>query len=306
MTRAFRLAAGVAAMSLACLAARAAGPSIAGVSSVSGLAYSPDSVAKGTGSVTVQCDGYIGPFCVAFSLLSLESAASPPAESLSWGLYKSAAAPSLELALENPPSSADELLSDGFAPGSPDSATIALGFAALVSPARLPPPGTYTASLRASLYASAYPPSGGPVDSEVFSISVEVGSFFDLSIVAPGSAFAPSSSSGSIDFGPIAPGDSRSLDLLVRSNLRYGLSLSSAHGGALANSRDLSLLAYSLSSNGEGVPLSSSLPSPIASGAAATYGAPERYRLVVAIMSFVGLPTEGDYSDSLTVMLTAP
>jgi hypothetical protein len=242
---------------------------------------------------------------VVFTQLALTPSPSSAAEAPSFGLYEGASSPTKALALDGAPSTADELLSGGFAEGSPETATAALDFSAILSPAPLPAPGSYIASFRARLYASAYPPAGEAVDSATFSVSIQVDSHFDISIGGQGSAFSLFSTNHSLDFGSLAANDSRSADILVRSNVGYSLSIASVRGGALANTHDGSLLAYTLSANGLPLDLGSGLPASLAVGASATYGSFERYRIVVTISNFAELPSEGDYTDMLTITLMA-
>jgi hypothetical protein len=294
-------------MILVSLSATAAPPSIRSISGPSDLGYSSDSVVKGTGSVVIASGGYVGPFCVVFTQLSLSPTVPFSADALSYGLYKPAESPTYALSLDGTPSSKDEVLSDNFPSGSSESATTALGFAVLVSPLKLPPPETYTAQIKASLYACAYPPAGSAVSTKVFSIRVTVGSHYDLSVVPTGSGFALSSTSQSLAFGTITPYDKRGVDLVVHSNVAYNLSITSAKGGVLATASDsTSLIGYTLTSNASLIPLVAGLPSPIATGAVATYSGTSRYALVVTISAFSSLPTQGDYSDTLTVTLAAP
>jgi hypothetical protein len=267
------------------------------------LVYSPNSVVQGQGSIAVQKGSYVGAFCVTFAQTSLTPA---PAEGLSYGLYQPAASPLYALALDGSPTNANEVLSGSFAPTDANNKVLNLNFALLVSPATLPPPGSYQARITVSLYGSAYPPSGGVVGTKTLTLNVTVGSHFDLAVVPKGSAFSLASTSQSLAFGSLAEGDSREADILVRSNVIYSLTLSSAAGGGLACSADGSLLGYALQAGGVLLSLPAGLPASVAAAAPATYSSPARYPVSVDILPFAGLPTEGDYSDSLTLSLSAP
>jgi hypothetical protein len=307
MSRAWIPAVCAAAVALALLPAAGSAQAIRKLPNITGLVYSPDSVVKGTGSITIRSGGYIGPFCVVFTLLSLTPAVSAPAENLSFGLYKTAASPSYALAMDGNPTSADEVLSGDFPLGSAKAATVVLSMAALVSPLRLPPPNSYTAQVQASLYASAYPPSGTAIDTSTFTVKTSVASHYDLSLVPSGSGFSLSSTSQGLSFGALVPGDSRGADIVVRTNVAYTLSITSANGGALSNAADpASQVGYTLRANGNAVALAAGLPSPIVAGSPATYSGYSRYALVFTILDFPDLPSAGNYSDTLTLTLTAP
>jgi hypothetical protein len=157
------------------------------------------------------------------------------------------------------------------------------------------------------LYKSAYPPTGSSVSSKSFTVTVVVGSTCNLSVVTTGSSFSLSSTSQALAFGNLTPNDTRGSDLVVRSNVTYNLSIVSAKGWALANSSDsTSLVGYTLTSNKSALSLVQGLSSTIVTGATATYSSLARYALVFTISAFSGLPTEGDYSDTLTVTLASP
>ena len=291
---------------LAAATAGASALSIKHLFKVPPLTYSPDSVVQGSSTVRVSNEGYIGPFAVVMTQLSLSPVRAAPAEQLRYGMYQPSASPSYKLAIDGSPSGSTELLLGSFPAGSAKNAFIDLGFAALVSPLSLPPPGTYTASLRADLYASSYPVSGAPVDSFIFNVVVTVGSNFDVSVQPAGSAFSVQATSGSMAFGTLHGGDMRSLDILVRSNVGYSLAITSANGGALGNRQDGSLLGYDATVGGTALVLEPGVPASLAAGAPATFSAARRYTLAVTIRPFVDMPTEGDYSDTLTLTLTAP
>ncbi|MEI6875240.1 MAG: hypothetical protein WCL50_08950, partial [Spirochaetota bacterium] len=133
---------------------------------------------------------------------------------------------------------------------------------------------------------------------------VIVGSVSDLSVVRTGGKFSTTSTSQSLSFGTIVPNASKGADLIVRSNVSYGLSLISAKGG-LANADDGSLIGYTLSSNGTAHSLPAGVPVSIAT-AGPTYSGLARYALLATITGYGDMPTEGSYSDTLTIIMTAP
>jgi spore coat protein U-like protein len=143
------------------------------------------------------------------------------------------------------------------------------------------------------------------MDTALFTISIQVGSYYDVSIVASGGTFSLSSTTTTLAFGTIQANESQGSDILVKSNISYSLSLISANGGAFLNASDASKLPYSLSVNGSLIALSPGTPTLVANGAQAGYGTPTRYALVATILPYTKLPTQGTYLDTITVNLSA-
>jgi len=281
---------------------------IKSVAAPAALSYSPDGAVQTASRVRVAHDSFSGDFCVVFTQLSLVPVTASPAEPLSYGLYWPDTAPTYRLALNGLPANANEVLSGTFLQNSNINKKpfMDLGFAIIVSPATMPPPGTYVATISAAVYPMAYPVSGSPSDAQTFTVTVTVPSLSDLSIVPTGSPFSVSSTSGSLSFGTLKAGATRDLDIVVRSNVRYSVSLLSANGGSLANSADGSLVGYALTADGVPVSLSPGVASVIALNAPATYGNPVARGITVRIKDFADFPVEGTYTDSITVNVSAP
>lgn len=265
--------------------------------------YSPTAMAQAQTSIALSGKGYSGPVCVVFTELSRSPALNLPQQSVNYGLFS--ANGSLQLSVNGSPASAQQTLQGVFANNSPSDARLSLDFLVEVFPTSLPPPGMNTITLRADLYASSYPPSGGIVDSVIFIVSIQVGSYYDVSVVPSGTAFSLSSTTTNLAFGSLQPNESEGADILVRSNIFYNLSLSSANGGAFLNASDGSKLPYSLTANGFPVSLSPEVPALIATGTPTGYGTPTRCALIVTVLPYTKLPTEGTYSDTITVNLSA-
>ena len=175
-----------------------------------------------------------------------------------------------------------------------------------VNSTTLPAPGTYTAIISEKIYGgSTYPASGAALDTNTLTVTITVGTIYDVSVVATGSAFSLASSSQALNFGTLAAGQTLGADILVRSNVSYSLSLASANLGSLVNNADsTSSIGYSLSSNGTTASLNPG-PASIANGAVATYASPQRYSLLATILPF-SFPSAGTYSDTITVILASP
>ncbi|MDP3176863.1 MAG: hypothetical protein Q8M76_03095 [Spirochaetaceae bacterium] len=268
--------------------------------------YSPNNTVTKTHTMRVKCGGTIGDFCVVLTQTSLTPATVPPAEGLTYEIWTPSASPLYQLSLDGTPDASTEVLSGNFPVGSTANTTVTLRMATKILPSTIPAPGTYVATIRADLYASAYPPSGAVQSTRTFTVTVTVGSFFDVSVVASGGAFLRTSTTGSMAFGTIIENDFRALDIVVRTNVGYGLSLRSTRGSAMRNASDGSLLPYILSFNGGDITLPAGSTVSVVTGAIATYGATKSYPVIVTIPPFLDLPTDGNYSDTVTIVLSSP
>ncbi len=280
---------------------------IKNIQSPAALIYSPDRSVQTTGRVRVWHDGYSGSFGIVFTETSFAPAPGTASQKLSYGLYVPDTAPTYRLSLTGNPSAASEMIVGYFPPPSETKKPyVDAGFAVIVSPATMPAPGTYTATIRADLYHSGYPPTGAPVDSLSFSVVVTVPSIADLSIVPKGSAFSVSSTNATLSFGILSAGSSRDIDLLVRSNVRYSVSLNSSSGGSLLEATSGETVPYTLTVNGAPLVLSAGSAGYAALNADPTFGVPKVYALAVTIGSFSRLPIEGTYTDLITVNVLGP
>jgi hypothetical protein len=280
--------------------------SLKNITSPSPLVYSPDVIVQTTGSIRVSHENYLGPFCVVLTQISLTPSTVAPAEGLTYGLYKPDISPVYQLSLTGSPSSDNEVLSGTFDSVNIKKPFMSLGFALIVSPSSMPAPGTYVATIRADLYASAFPVSGSPVATDTLIVSVTVPSLTDVSVVPTGGSFSVGSTSADLSFGTINAGATRGVDIRVRSNVRYSVSLVSANGSALANALDGSLIPYTLSADGMAVSLPKGIASVITLSAAPTYGNPSVSGIAVTINQFSDFPVEGTYTDMVTVNVSAP
>ncbi len=265
--------------------------------------FSPTTTVQASDSIELKSNGYSGPVCVVFTELSRWPSPGSPLQNVNYGL--SSTDGFLQFSVDGTSANPQEVLTATFPAGSKNNDRLVAGFLIEVFPSTLPPPGQYQINLKADIYASAYPPSGGIVDSAIFTITVQVGNWFDVSIVASNNAFSLASTTATLDFGTLAANLSRGADILVRSNLSYKLFLSSTNGGALASLIDGTKIPYSLKVNGSTLSLLPATQSLVAN-ATASFGNPARYAVTVTILPYQQLPTEGQYSDLLTVIVSAP
>jgi spore coat protein U-like protein len=217
------------------------------------------------------------------------------------------AATGAAISLSGAPGNESQVLSGDFPTGTAANSKIVFQYAFQVDPADLPAPGTYTARISQKLYGgSTFPPSGAALDTNTLTVSITVGSHYDVSVVGSGAGFSLASTNQVLNFGILAAGGQVAADILVRSNVTYSLSLTSANGGRLVNVADsTSAVAYSVTANGTPVPLTPP-PGEVAGGAAATFETPMRYSLLFTILPISDFPSAGTYSDTIIVNLAAP
>jgi hypothetical protein len=267
------------------------------------LSYSPASASAASDSLVIESNGHVGAVCVVFTWISTAPTPGAPQRAPDYGLFS--ADGSSRLSVDGAPAGAYETLSGVFPPGTKPKDSIQLDFLAEIFPTTLPPMGSYSVTFRAALYAKAYPPSGPVAASAYFTVTISVGRVYALSVAQSGGPFSQLSTTGVLAFGDLREGAARGADILVRANTLYDLSLLSSHSGAFANATDGTLLGYSLTSNGYAVDLSRGAALLAAGAAGSNYWDPSRYALVATILSFGAMPTEGSYSDTITIVLSA-
>lgn len=181
-------------------------------------------------------------------------------------------------------------------------------FDVIVPSGQFPPPGQYSDSPRMVVYEGTVGTGSifsaqfyGPID-----VNVTVPSFVQLSLVDAGAPYSAAQVDYMMDFGVLSAGMSRQVDLVVRSNETFGVSLESANGGAMAiqSAGDGSTVPYQLSVDGSPIDLSGGLPVPILDAVGPTDLAGRRYQISVEIQDF-GFATDGVYEDAVTVVVTA-
>jgi spore coat protein U-like protein len=174
---------------------------------------------------------------------------------------------------------------------------------------QFPVAGTYSDVITLNLYEGtpASPVPGGPLDSMTMNISTVMPQLTDLALLPEAAAFDPASSAMTMNFGTLFAGMERNVDIVVRSNTIYSVSVSSLQGGnmAIADPLDTSVVPYQFSVSGFELDLSGSAEVPIVSLAGPTDEAGDRYPISVTILDY-GMATEGLYSDTITFTLSAP
>ena len=270
------------------------------------LSYNAAGDAEAMGNITItKANGGsdTSSFYVVFKLISLDSSAPSGGDSLSYGLYKSSS-DNTPLSLSGEPSGSDEVLSGKFVTENSTAASVSYVFR--VSPSTLPAPGTYRATMTATVFRGSYGSSPGSGSSSTIVATATVAELANVAIVGGANdsfSLASNSPHYALALGDLSAGRTGSAYILVRSNSGYGIALASANAGALVNSSDGSSIPYAVRVDNGASRSLTSVAATIVSGAA-TYSATERHTLVVTIGSPSDNPTEGDYDDTIIVTVS--
>ncbi len=173
----------------------------------------------------------------------------------------------------------------------------------------IPPAGPYTDTVTVRSYDS----DGNVELSEEWTIAAIVPMFVQLAVVPPGGSFDSGGSSFEVDFGVLSDGAQEQVDMLVRSNTAYTVSIESNNAGQLAHTHlsggQQTLIPYALAAEGADgierpVPVSSGGPQDAVGIGGATDQDGRRHELQITVPE-VGGATAGDYEDVLFVTVEA-
>jgi hypothetical protein len=170
------------------------------------------------------------------------------------------------------------------------------------------PKGTYTGTLQFELdngYAGDDNRQGNRMTTNV---SVLVDSAVGLSLLTSGASYIPGALSANLDFGTLAPGNTQSLNAVVRANTSWTLSVTALSGGNLkytSGTGEVFQISYSLYFNRSASPTSLTAGSAtLLSNQSWTSAGDQSYQLKFVIGAFDTVDP-GTYSDAVTIQLTA-
>ncbi len=180
-----------------------------------------------------------------------------------------------------------------------------LSFVVILPPGQFPPAGTYTDTITLTLYQ-------GTLDSYTqkaqrsFQVQITMPSVMELSLVPPGAPFSTGSTASTLDFGILEEGKTRAVDVIVRSNQVYTLSMLSQYGNAMQimDPTDTSTVPLRVTLNSTPILLTPAQSYPIATAAPPTVYAGVRYAFVFTVEP-LDFPTAGNYSCIITFTLQA-
>jgi spore coat protein U-like protein len=173
-------------------------------------------------------------------------------------------------------------------------------------------------SFRATLGTVTYPPVGFYMDSVVIRLYEGTLSSYvlrssttvlfqysatrsiDLSLVASGAAFDQNSTSRTLDFGEMYPGETMGFDIVLKTNAGYSISMQSQNGGAMRHvSVSNGQVPYAMSVGGATVSLGSGSPN-VKSGSGASPSDGIRIPVRVSVGELSN-SVSGNYRDVITI-----
>lgn len=144
-------------------------------------------------------------------------------------------------------------------------------------------------------------------DSDTTNFQIEVTNpiAVDISLVPPGSTFDPSATSYTLDYAEITQGESRRVDLRVKSNAGFTVSLESQGGGRMLHTSENDNIQYTLKVN-NGVQSFSGPGVPLVIGTAT--GVTQTNGSLFELEFLTGSPAgklAGQYQDVITIIATS-
>jgi hypothetical protein len=184
-------------------------------------------------------------------------------------------------------------------------------YVAVLAEDQFVPAGTYTDLIEADLFlnwnkdAPDADPQQPELDSLDLNFTVEVLPFLGLSLTAS-STFVAASESYSMPFGNIEDNESRSVQVVAKSNVPYPVTASSEHNGHIKHELSTELIPYVMSFDGDPVDLSnsSSIPVELVSYPDMTPSTGNAYPMTISFGSVEGYES-GNYQDSISFEITA-
>jgi len=198
---------------------------------------------------------------------------------------------------------ADQVLSGTLAA---DVNTLSLTFYYVIPAELYPPMGFYSDTVSISLYDGTLAAhSDTPNNSQNIQFLATVNGAVSLSVVDPGGAFDASVYNATLAFGYLTPRQRLGVDLIVRANKTYTLSLTSQHQWIMTRTDILNADAVPYTCEVNGALQSVASGTVDLGGASYTSLEGDRYSAVFVIGDFWDL-TAGTYSDTITITVGTP
>jgi spore coat protein U-like protein len=175
----------------------------------------------------------------------------------------------------------------------------------VVTPSQIRGAGNYTDSFILTLYSGALEVYTEE-DSRTVAFAVPVTEITGLSLLASGAPFDPEVRSALMDFGTLQKDDQRQLDLRVRSNAGYRVTLESENSGALRHTKPgvATVVPYTLRFAGAIVNLELGPQTPVLQPGRITDANGDVYDIAVTIGSVSGA-VAGSYRDVITITVAS-
>lgn len=163
-------------------------------------------------------------------------------------------------------------------------------------------------NLSLDLYAGTPLASPTLITSATVTFRALVESSVDLSLVRSGSPFNINDTAQLIDFGVLSGGEQREIDLVIRSNNGYMVSMESLNRQAMVHAEAPAVkdtVPYQVVLNGGGVDLTTGAPVQIISSTGTTPATGISFPIEFTLGNLSGTETAGTYSDIISVTVTA-
>jgi spore coat protein U-like protein len=166
------------------------------------------------------------------------------------------------------------------------------------------PPGRYTDALRVNLYKGT-PEKHELSDSKSLAISIPVEATTELSLGPAGAGFDAKSTFRALNFGQVVRGKALDVDLRVRSNAGYSITIESENGGHMKNvdMQEGSILPYELRVGGKSIAIKAPHISKVKQKRQGDTNG-DRHPLQFSIGDTAGA-TAGTYRDNITITVTS-
>jgi len=201
-----------------------------------------------------------------------------------------------------PAATASEILSGAFVPG---EGVKELSCVVRVPAEQVRPSGIYLCPIKITLYQGT---RNSFVEMEVKTVvfSIRVHSVAQISLGKPGSPFDGTAKAQRLDFGQLEKGETMGLDMRVRSNTGYHVTMESENGGVLksTDSRTAATISYALQINGAALNLGRAGQTVLSRSSHLTDYNGDRHELLVTIGQ-VGNAPAGTYEDNLSLTVVS-
>jgi spore coat protein U-like protein len=201
-----------------------------------------------------------------------------------------------------PAATASEVLQGAFGLG---ETVKELSYVVLVPSEQVRPPGIYTQPIRITVYQGTRD-NFVEKDAKIVVFSVSVDSVAEMSLGEPGAPFDATVKGHRLDFGGLAKGKAKGLDLRVRSNTGYHVTLESENGGVMKNTdpHQPATIPYSLEIGGIAINSGRAQQTVLSRSKRLTDPNGDLHQLMVTIGQ-VGNAPAGTYQDNLAVTVVS-
>jgi spore coat protein U-like protein len=201
-----------------------------------------------------------------------------------------------------PAATASEVLSGAFVPG---EGVKELSYVVRVPAEQVRPSGTYLCPIRITLYQGTRD-SFVQMDCKTVVFSIRVHPVAEMSLGKSGSKFDHTVKAQRLDFGQLEKGETMGLDMRVRSNAGYHVTMESANSGVLksVDLRTSATISYTLQINGATLSLGRPGQTVLSRSNRLTDLNGDRHELKVTIDQIGNAPA-GTYEDNLSLTVVS-